>query len=579
MSLQVWLPLNGDLHNQGLNNATVTNNSATVDNNGKIGKCYSFNGTTSRLSLSSLTLSFPLSICAWVKFNNAIDTNTEYIFSYNTDSGGTSGHNIGFGLYGGKLSIWHGGKVNSYNINLSNNIWYHVTAVVTSSDYKLYLNGVEILSASYTHSDVSSKWITLGARSNSSTGGVGAALYFFNGYLNDARFYNHALSLKEVKEISKGLVLHYQLNQPNQNLIPQSIYKEDPWLSAIQAQEIYQEKLAYRLRNNTLYSKTGSGQNTIFPNITFKENTQYTLSVDWRDDYRTDNKNSSLYFRFQYSDGSTATQIISPSYTVKEWRHASMTSTSGKTVSKITTTYGNGGELYIANLKLEEGTLNTKFSYKENIIEDSSGYNNNGTIIGTLKAITANPKYNTATNFLTSSAINCGRGGMITDSITVNIWAKYSSYSNLTSCTEGGGWNFENNSGLTFPVYISGIGYIHIDASSRPAVSNYANTWHMFTGVYDRIGQQVKLYIDGILIGTGAVSSPNQIAYNNSNVIWLNAEATGSNTTGSYGNEKQIGDFRIYATALSAEDIKELYNTSKLIDSQGNKLAREVNSL
>lgn len=44
MALQVWLPLNGTLENKGLSNVTVTNNGATVDNNGKIGKCYSFNG-------------------------------------------------------------------------------------------------------------------------------------------------------------------------------------------------------------------------------------------------------------------------------------------------------------------------------------------------------------------------------------------------------------------------------------------------------------------------------------------------------------------------------------------------------
>jgi len=37
MALQVWLPLNGNLNNQGLSNVTVTNNGATVDNNGKIG--------------------------------------------------------------------------------------------------------------------------------------------------------------------------------------------------------------------------------------------------------------------------------------------------------------------------------------------------------------------------------------------------------------------------------------------------------------------------------------------------------------------------------------------------------------
>ena len=41
MSLQIWLPLTDDLHNQGLSEINVINNGATLDNNGKIGKCYS----------------------------------------------------------------------------------------------------------------------------------------------------------------------------------------------------------------------------------------------------------------------------------------------------------------------------------------------------------------------------------------------------------------------------------------------------------------------------------------------------------------------------------------------------------
>ena len=55
MALQVWLPLNGNLNNQGLSNITVTNVGATVNAAGKIGNCYSFDGTDDYLTLSNIT--------------------------------------------------------------------------------------------------------------------------------------------------------------------------------------------------------------------------------------------------------------------------------------------------------------------------------------------------------------------------------------------------------------------------------------------------------------------------------------------------------------------------------------------
>ena len=52
MSLQVWLPLNGNLNNQGLSEVTVTNSGAAVDSSGKIGSCYLVN-KSSRISFNS----------------------------------------------------------------------------------------------------------------------------------------------------------------------------------------------------------------------------------------------------------------------------------------------------------------------------------------------------------------------------------------------------------------------------------------------------------------------------------------------------------------------------------------------
>ena len=126
MSLQVWLPLTKDLRQQGLSNVTATNNGAIFDSAGKLGGCYLFDGSSSRISCSSYTWTYPMSICAWFKPTDVTNSNTQYWLSYNTASGGTAGHAIGIGTYGGKLSVWFGGQVRSLSTTLSNNVWYHI---------------------------------------------------------------------------------------------------------------------------------------------------------------------------------------------------------------------------------------------------------------------------------------------------------------------------------------------------------------------------------------------------------------------------------------------------------------------
>ena len=73
MSLRVWLPLKGDLTNNGASNSVVTNSGATVDANGKIGSCYSFDGSASYIDITNAEfpdiLSGDFSVCMWV-YNN-----------------------------------------------------------------------------------------------------------------------------------------------------------------------------------------------------------------------------------------------------------------------------------------------------------------------------------------------------------------------------------------------------------------------------------------------------------------------------------------------------------------------------
>ena len=74
MSLKVWLPLDGDLRNLGCSGVEVANNGATVDNSGKIGKCYYFDGTSNYLLGNPAPLSndsTEWSFCCWFKPNRS----------------------------------------------------------------------------------------------------------------------------------------------------------------------------------------------------------------------------------------------------------------------------------------------------------------------------------------------------------------------------------------------------------------------------------------------------------------------------------------------------------------------------
>ena len=95
---------------------------------------------------------------------------------------------------------------------------------------------------------------------------------------------------------------------------------------------------------------------------------------------------------------------------------------------------------------------------------------------------------------------------------------------------------------------------------SAPSV----NTWHHFVMVGD--GSSNKLYMDGELYGVAKTYKGIT-----GNTIVIN----GWDSDTSYKTNGYISDFRIYSTALSASDIKELYNISASVDKNGNMYAYE----
>ena len=206
MSLKVWLPLNGDLRNLGASDVEVTNNGATVDDAGKIGKCYYFNGSAQYLQFNKTLGNIyvnDFSLCAWLKPTD--DTRGVIISEY--ASAGAS--NVALELLANRAVrvYWNGSPDWNTGIILNKNEWSHIVITKQNNTLKLYVNGVYKVEKTTALSErPSTACIRIG---DDYRGGTGVS---YMGYMNDIRIYNHCLSAAEVHEIAQGLVLHYKLD-------------------------------------------------------------------------------------------------------------------------------------------------------------------------------------------------------------------------------------------------------------------------------------------------------------------------------------------------------------------------------
>lgn len=217
MSLKVWLPLNGDLHNQGCSDVRVVNNGATIDNAGKIGKCYSFDGSNDYLQTSNFNPSkWPeFSITFWcyptVTFNN--------LFLIR----GSNAHRFRIASDGVSFRDTNNSTLRTVGLNATIPIdtWTHLTCIYNRGKISIYINGlITVNNTSYYRnnstflSDLNE--IRIARYTTTSTS------KYYSGKLNDIRIYNHALSPAEVKEIAQGLILHYKLDDITNGIIQDS---------------------------------------------------------------------------------------------------------------------------------------------------------------------------------------------------------------------------------------------------------------------------------------------------------------------------------------------------------------------
>lgn len=203
MALQVWLPLNGKIRNQGLKKLSVTNNGATVNDNGKIGKCYYFNGNAQYMQLSESLGDIYSGDFTWALWLKPTDDTRGVLISEYSSNGSS---NVALELQTNRRVriYWDGNPDYILTYAAAKNEWTHLAVVKTNNLLKIYANGALVDTKSGT---LQNKTSTSKIRIGDDYRGGNTVSYM--GYLNDVRIYDNALSEQDIKELYWGKVFEF----------------------------------------------------------------------------------------------------------------------------------------------------------------------------------------------------------------------------------------------------------------------------------------------------------------------------------------------------------------------------------
>lgn len=588
MSLQVWLPLNGDFKNQGLSGTLTCPNALTFTTDGKIGnQC--LNSNTGYFTVSAMDNKKQMSFAYWIKINEGTSTNWKDTFTWYTTDGSTNTqsrqefYNWDDTANTMTTGVWYAGGSNSSHQNQIIGQWAHYAFTIdyATGETKFYING--ILKKTNNTANTS-HYIAPGAsfRLRENT---------LNSSINDFRLYDHILSAKEVEELAKGLVLHYRLAEKLLS-INTSNYQN--------LNNCYNYPTFNTSNANGGWShwgRTGAsgtqGQNT---NKKFIYNQQNTYS-HWVKNAGTATGEYLLYQSPAFDGGFRSLQAI-----IKEENSSMITedicfpawnARNGGATQNLWTNIsylGNGFYLcqcegisqdgsndlvgiyvkpgykvYFSEVYLEnnQSVCTNILNLSSTIIQDYSGNKNNATIINTLQPDTSfAPRYNASSNFNGTTRIK--RDSLGGEIKTLSCWAKTSKNKSTSQQLVS-----DSNSALTISYYqgtIIGVFGTTRSTGSKSILGNEykENDWNHFVVVKTSDDGKRDIYCNGIKL------TPTSNDYWTAAIGFYIGARNDSQGNPFYGN---IVDVRAYAAALTEEQVQELYRTSYEIVN-GQKISR-----
>ena len=584
MSLIHWWPLNGDaqdkINNKLLNGSWITNSE------GKIGSCY---GTDDgAIMTTTVTIPNTFSFAFWVKNNDLTYPKTTapiqfgaaaisktvagWDYAHRANGGSPDGTNYRVTLSDGVNPLlnfyWSRSAGNPMDLLHE---WYHVAIVVNYEKQKinLYINGI-----SYGEQNITSSFNGCGGTRKLTIGRVQG--WKLDGYMNDLRIYDHALSQAEVKELSKALIVHYTFNdilaEPTVNLITSP--------------------------HNIKYV-SGASDNNInaagLINVATTTSGTYTLSGEYNIAASDSATGPRITMLVMY-EGESNWISLGRAEVIRDgtWRIFTLTGTTdpSKTVAYCGawifdySSPGSARSCYARNLQFELKDYATPYTpnIRESMIVDESGYNhptilhNNcglttDTNSGSFALHTAGMPDRMAHD--DCSYLKTDIGTLITPTeFTICFNAKVNQWGVQTSGVLSLNANEPQPTGYLTSTFVQYDGNFRLNDSAndtQAVISSNIVTigkWHHYAFVWN--GSTFIGYKDGVQYGekpTSAAFTVDPFRY-----IYL-----GYDRAGGAGRDADVtwGDFKLYMTALDAQDIENLAKTKAYVTDKGDILCCE----
>ena len=590
MALLAWYPFNGNATNNGCGEADLTvTTTPSYTNSGKLGKALSTGGfkwsaeqTEKILNNKAITIAF------WIYPHT--NANSGILFG-NDDQTLKGGRQYSVFLYPTVNDLhlsWQNSASGSTIIGnvtsgvFPSNKWTHCCITYEKQNVNIYINGV--LNKQYKTSAYNAESFHYETQviSNAS-----------NRYINDFRIYNNCLSAKEIKEISKCLIVHYPLNQFEKNA---NILTNSDFSSSAQSGKAYRDESkffkglpTFKIDVNGATSNTYTGYAANVKNV--KPGDTITASA-W---VYTDNVNSidgSCEWRVYQTHTDDSANNWSGFYDRSKlingkWSFVSKTYILDKNMATAVFNFNvvKNGTYWIGCPKVEYGTsatpwcpsIDSSINWFDGIEYDTSGYSNNALNVGTTKTLTGSPRNNLFTKIISSNPSDGNANGasyikgemkntIITDCITLSWWSNMESW----AYQDSGLLSLSNNSSQpndyqdsamnqfdsVFKFYNDNGSYCDIPAEGL--VEN--NKWHHYALVYN--GNNVISYRDAKQINSKNLTSKlKPFKY-----IYIGLSTAGGAWRKTSGN---WSDFRMYNSALNKQEIEELYNIPVSITKNG----------